>query len=114
MADINNWYGMSDPAILKELGQKLKAFRLQKNITQEEIAQKAGLNRMTVGEIEKGRSSSLLTFIQMLRALDKLDLLNTITTVPTVSPIQMAKLQRKSRQRASVSHVSQPKKQSSW
>ena len=114
MADINNWYAMSDPAILKEVGQKLKAFRLQKNITQEEMAQKTGLNRMTIGEVEKGRSSSLLTFIQILRALDKLDLLNTITTVSTVSPIQLAKLQRKSRQRASVSHVSQSKKQSAW
>ena len=114
MTSIINWYGMSDPAILKELGQKLKAFRLQKNITQEGLAQKAGLNRMTVGEIEKGRSSSMLTFIQILRVLDKLDLLNTITAVPTVSPIQMAKLQKKSRQRATVSLLSPPKKQSSW
>lgn len=102
MADINNWYAMSDPAILKELGQKLKAFRLQKNITQEEMAKKIGINRVTVGEIEKGRPSSLLTFIQILRVLDKLDLLNSMMVVPIVSPIQMAKFQKKTRQRASI------------
>ena len=114
MADINNWYAMSDLGILKELGQTLKTIRLQKNITQEEMAQKAGLNRMTIGKIEKGEPSSFLTFIQILRALDKLELLNNFTTVPTISPIQMAKLQKKSRQRASVSHQPPPKKQSSW
>ena len=115
MANINNWYAMSDPAILEEIGQRLKAFRLQKNITQEEMAQKIGVNRVTIGEIEKGRPSSLLTFIQLLRGLDKLDLLSNISTVPTISPIQMAKLQKKSRQRASVPQtVTQPKKQSSW
>ena len=115
MANINNWYGMSDPAIIKEIGQMLKAFRLQKNITQEEMAQKIGLNRVTIGEIEKGRPSSLLTFIQILRGLEKLELLNNITPVPTVSPIQMAKLQRKARQRASATHTSsEPKKKSTW
>ncbi len=53
MADINNWYAMSDPAILKELGQKIKAFRLQKNLTQQEMAGKAGLSRVTISETEK-------------------------------------------------------------
>jgi putative transcriptional regulator len=114
MYNINNWHAMSDPAILEEIGQRLKAFRLQKNITQEEIAQKIGVNRVTIGEIEKGRPSSLLTFIQLLRGLDKLDLLNSINIVPTISPIQMAKLQKKSRQRASVPQTVKPKKPNSW
>lgn len=105
---------MSDPAILKELGQQLKAIRLQKNTTQEEMAQKIGLNRVTIGEIEKGRPSSLLTFIQLLRGLDKLDLLNSFTSVPSISPIQMAKLQTKIRKRASVIHPSSTKKKSAW
>ena len=112
--DINNWYGMSDPAILKELGQRLKTFRLQKNITQEELAAKAGLNRVTIGEIEKGRPTSLLSFIQVLRGLDKLDLLNTITTGPAVSPIQMAKLQKKTRKRASAAQNPASNKKVTW
>lgn len=114
MTNISNWYAMSDPAILKEIGQKLKSFRLQKNITQEEMAQKVGLNRVTIGEIEKGRPSSLLTFIQILRGLEKLDMLNNITPVPLISPIQMAKMERKTRQRASPNLLTAPKKKSAW
>ena len=114
MANINNFYGMSDPAILKDIGQKLKAYRLQKNMTQEEIAQKAGVNRVTIGEIEKGRPSSLLTFIQILRGLKMLDLLNNIVPVSPVSPIQVAKMQRKTRQRASPVIAPPPAKKSKW
>ena len=114
MADINDWYAMSDPAILKELGQKLKAFRLQKNITQEEMARKIGLNRVTIGEIEKGRPSSLLTFIQLLRGLDKLELINTITSIPTVSPIQVAKSAKGTRKRASILPILIKKKAAKW
>jgi DNA-binding XRE family transcriptional regulator len=114
VTDINNWYAMSDPAILKDIGQKLKGFRLQKNMTQEEIAQKIGLNRVTIGEIEKGRPSSLLTFIQLLRGLDKLDLLNNIISAPTISPLQMIKLQGKSRKRASAKTPPKTKKKSAW
>jgi DNA-binding XRE family transcriptional regulator len=112
MANINNWYATSDPAILRELGQQLKLLRLQKNITQEEMAKKIGLNRVTIGEIEKGRPSSLLTFIQLLRSLDKLDLLNNFTSIPTISPIQMAKLQARVRKRASAVRPSKANKKS--
>ncbi|MES2006298.1 MAG: helix-turn-helix transcriptional regulator [Bacteroidota bacterium] len=100
MADINNWYAMSDPAILKELGQKIRAFRLQKNLTQAEMTEKTGLSRVTISEMEKGKPISLLTFIQVLRALDRLDWLNTLTSVPVISPIQIAKLSRRVRKRA--------------
>ena len=105
---------MSDPAILKELGEQLKSLRLQKNITQEEMAKKVGLNRVTIGEIEKGRASSLLSFIQLLRGLDQLDLLNNFTAVPIISPIQMAKLQSKKRQRASPIQLPGKRKKSEW
>jgi DNA-binding XRE family transcriptional regulator len=114
MSDINNWYAMSDPAIIKDIGQKLKGFRLQKNRTQEEIAREIGLNRVTIGEIEKGRPSSLLTFIQLLRGLDKLELLNNIIAVPAISPLQAIKLQVKSRKRASTKIPSGNKKKSTW
>ena len=39
-----DWYGMSDSAIIAELGNRLKSYRLRKNYTQEELAQ----NRVSV------------------------------------------------------------------
>lgn len=109
-----NWYAMSDPGIVKELCKQLKKLRLQQNITQEEMGRKTGLNRITIGETEKGRTPSLLTFVQLLRGLDKLDLLNEFMSIPTISPIQMVKLQTKTRKRASPVHLSSPKKKSKW
>ena len=109
-----NLDAMSDPAIIKELGEQVKALRLQKNITQEKMAEKTGLSRVTISETEKGRPASMQTFIQLLRGLDRLDLLNGFLSVPTISPIQMAKLQTKVRQRASSVEPTQPRKNSKW
>lgn len=109
-----NWYGMSDRAIVKELGQQLKKLRLQKNITQEEIAQKTGVSRKTIVETERGRPATLITFVQLLRGLDKLDLLNEFIIAPVISPIQIAKLQAKTRKRASSQNSTEIKKKSKW
>ena len=40
-------------AILAELGQRLKQARLNKNLTQEDVAKKVGVARRTVVEAEK-------------------------------------------------------------
>jgi len=39
---------------LKELGELIACARKEKRWTQEELAQRIGINRMTVGRIEKG------------------------------------------------------------
>jgi len=98
----NDWYGMGDNAILKELARFIKQLRLKKNYKQNELAEKAGIHRVTVSEFENGeRNISLLTFIELLRALNELELLETFKVQTTISPLQMAKLESKKRQRAS-------------
>lgn len=98
----NDWYGMGDNAILKELATFIKQLRLKKNYKQNELAEKAGIHRVTLSEFENGeRSISLLTFIELLRALNELELLETFKVQATISPLQMAKLESKKRQRAS-------------
>ena len=114
MTNINNWYGMSDPAILKEIGLQIKSHRLRKNFTQEALAAKAGVNRVTIGEIEKGRSSSLLTFVQVLRAIGKLEIFNHLLQENIISPIQFEKLEKKKRKRASSNKNIPPEKSSIW
>ena len=105
MLELNNnlnWYSMSDKAILKELALFVKQSRLKKNYKQNELANKAGIHRVTLSEFENGeRSISLLTFIELLRALDELELLEAFKVQATVSPLQMAKLEAKKRKRAS-------------
>ena len=104
MSDFNNtdWYGMSDPAILKSLSELIKQLRLKKNYTQSHLAEKAGIHRVTLGEFEHGaRSVSLTTFIQLLRALNELELLDVFKPRSSISPLQMVKLEGKKRHRAS-------------
>lgn len=94
-------YGMSDRAILKELGRRLKRKRLERNLSQHSLAERAGLNRTTVGELERGTPSGLLTLIQVLRALEVLDELDVILPDPGPSPLELARLKGRKRLRAS-------------
>lgn len=94
-------YGMSDRAILREMGRRLNRKRLDKNVSQQELAEMAGLNRTTVSEIEQGKPFAMLTFIQILRALDALDELDSLLPDPGISPLQLAKMKGKVRRRAS-------------
>ena len=97
-----NWFSLSDQAILRELGLFVKETRLKLNYTQNDLAEKAGVHRVTISEFEHGlRSISLITFIELLRALDLLDVLDAFQTRAVISPLQMARLEAQKRQRAS-------------
>lgn len=63
---------LSDRQILVELGRFIKTTRLQQNKTQQQIAEIAGVNRSTIVQIENGSGSTMLSFIQVLRALEEL------------------------------------------
>jgi len=95
------WYGKSDRAILREVGTRVRRRRLDRNISQQHLAEIAGLNRTTVSEFERGSPASLLTFVQILRALDALDELDSFLAEPLPSPLQLARLKGKQRRRAS-------------
>ena len=61
----------SDSAVLKELGARLKVYRLSKGITQEELAEIAGFTRSYYTEIETGkRNTSILNLYRLSLALD--------------------------------------------
>ena len=108
---IKDWYAMSNLAILRDLGLFIRDARLKKNYTQNELAKKAGVHRITIGEFEQGsRNISLLTFIELLRALNTLESLNEFEVKNVISPIQLAKLEAKKRQRASGPRKKQTKK----
>lgn len=100
--DINQWYANSNPAILVIFGNFIQQTRLQQNKTQQQVAAAAGINRSTLVQIEKGGGGTLLTFIQLLRALEQLHLLQQFAVQQQpLSPLQLAKLEQKKRQRAS-------------
>ena len=95
-----HWHSMSDPAILQELGTFIRHNRLQQNKTQQEVAESAGVNRSTLVQIEKGKGGTMLSWVQVLRALQLLDHLHQFKVVHQLSPLQLAKLDEEKRKRA--------------
>lgn len=98
---INKWHKLSDTAIVEEIGKMIQEVRLQKNYSQSKLAEISGLSRATISQLENGRPATLLTFVQVLRALNKFDILENMVQEPEISPLLYAKLQGKKRKRAS-------------
>jgi hypothetical protein len=66
-------------------------------------------------QIEKGAGGTLLSFIQILRALEQLQIFEHFEIKQQFSPLQLAKLEQNKRQRASTKKDSQNKKpKSDW
>jgi transcriptional regulator with XRE-family HTH domain len=77
----------TDEAVLSELGARLTAARLSRNLTQAQLAHDAGVSKRTVERIEAGQSTQLTSFLRMLRTLGLLDRLDLL--VPTAEPTPM-------------------------
>lgn len=113
--NIKYWHAMSDLALLELLGKFLQQTRLQQNKTQQQVATAAGINRSTIVKIENGESGTMLSYIQILRALGQLQLLEHFEIKQQISPLQLAKLEQQKRQRASIKKNSPIKKpKSDW
>jgi len=106
---------MSDPAIVAELGARMKQIRLQQNLSQEKLAEKAGLSRSAISEMENGKAAtSLLTIVQVLRVLDHLNLFDNWQSAETLNPLQMVKFTAARRLRATKKTRKLTKEEIEW
>lgn len=108
------WHAMSDAALLQMLGSYVHATRLAQNRTQLHVAEAAGINRSTLVQLEKGKGGTMLTFIQVLRALQHLHLFAEFQPQQQISPMLLAELELKKRKRASRQQPKKAAKKSSW
>lgn len=92
---------LSDKTTLRELGQRIARHRLNKNMTQHQLATESGVSRATLQRIEAGESQQVSTLIRLLRALDLLGNMDALVPVPPMSPLQQLKMSGKIRRRAS-------------
>ncbi|WP_080398652.1 helix-turn-helix domain-containing protein [Stenotrophomonas maltophilia] len=86
--------------IAEALGRRIRARRLLVNISQTALADKAGISRRALVQLEGGQGSTVHTLICVLKALGLEQQLSLIAFAPTVSPMAMLKAKR-SRSRAS-------------
>jgi len=96
-----NFDNLTDEQILLALTKRIRQQRLNLNITQEELSKRAGVHVQTIKNFESGKTTTLLTFILILRAFGNLDALNLVFPEPGISPIELLKLKGKGRERAS-------------
>ena len=90
-----------DGAVLKLLGTRLAQVRLAKNLTQEQVAEEAGLGLRTLQRLELGAAATQLSgFIRVCRVLGLLDRLDAFLPPPAPSPMAQLKLQGRGRHRA--------------
>ncbi len=92
----------TDAAVLAELGRRLERHRLQRDMTQSEMAEAAGIGRATLQRIERGESVQATSLVKLLRALGLLAALEVAIPEPLESPIALLERRRRSgRRRAS-------------
>lgn len=82
-------YFMSDKAIREELGSHIKQMRINARISQQELADKAGISRATITNMENGKGGTIDTLIAILRHLQKLNILDSFETNAPISPLVM-------------------------
>jgi len=81
------------------IGQRVRQYRLNRNITQATLARESSLSETAIKKAEKG-DSTLSTYIKILTVLGKED--NLLAAFPDEgeSPVQLMKNQGKVKQRA--------------
>ena len=92
---------MTDGVVVKTLCQSIKQMRLNKNLSQEDLAERSGVSRITISRMETGKAINLLTLVQLLRALESLELLNYLNIEPEISPLMVMEERAKYRKKAS-------------
>ena len=93
---------LTDEAILAEMGNRMARCRLDRQLTQADLAAQAGVSKRTVERIEAGDSVQMSTVIRILRVLDLLQGVDRLVPEPGLRPMDLLKLKGRERKRASV------------
>lgn len=100
-----NWSSINNSEVIIEIGERLRKQRINKKLTQKQLAEKAGLSLFTVAQIEKGNSISLNMLIALLRALQMLDNLQFLVPDQVISPISLLRNKNKEIKRIRIKKI---------
>ena len=92
---------LADDAVLKTLGKRFAQRRLDRNFTQAQLAEHAGVARGVVQRLELGQAVTTITLVRVMRTLNALDELDGAIPELGPSPLQVLKRDRGQRKRAS-------------
>ena len=85
-------YFMTNDALLQYVGKQMRQMRINARLSQQQLAERAGVSRSTVTQVETGKGMKMESVVAMLRVLNKLEILNNFETQAVISPLLIAKL----------------------
>ena len=91
----------TDDVILAELGRRVASRRIDMQLTQAQLAEKAGVGKRTVERFESGESTQMSTVVRLFRVLELLPNLDAMIPEPGIRPMDILRRKGKTRQRAS-------------
>jgi transcriptional regulator with XRE-family HTH domain len=80
-----------DDAFLQELGKRLVQFRIDQNLSQAELAKRAGVGKRTLERLETGETTQTRTLFRIFRELDLLRKIEIVFPEPTARPSRVIK-----------------------
>ena len=89
------WTELSDTAILKKFGARVKANRISKEMKQMDLARESGVGVSTIAKIESGHSVTFSLLISVMRTLGLLENLDMLVPEQKPSPMELLKMQGK-------------------
>jgi transcriptional regulator with XRE-family HTH domain len=75
---------LTNDEVMQLIGSRVREIRLTQNLPIEHLAERSGLNRKTILDLEAGRDVRFSSLIKLLRGLRKLDVLEA--AFPDVLP----------------------------
>lgn len=90
---------MSDLAVAREIGERLEQLRLEKNLTQQQLADEIGITAVSYRNLIDGKGK-FKNLIALMRALGKVEQFELLLPPSEFSPMERLKMRGKRRQRA--------------
>lgn len=113
MAYLIDFSTATSEQIEKALCERMEQIRLARNVTQENLAEEAGVAVRTIRNLEKGEGVSFDTAIRVMTALGVQQALESLLPDPTIRPVERVEARASERKRAS-SYLKPEKKTWTW
>jgi len=111
-------YLLSDSDLTVKISSRLKALRLQQNISRKELSVISGVSSSSVARMEDGEIKSFESLLRVLRTLGKIEIFSPLVEDEEISPKDYYHLMHsakvKTRKRASKSNTRKEEEVSQW
>lgn len=94
MLNQNEIRAMSNAEIIMLLGRRFKEYRLSCRLTQQDVAEKAGMSIVTLRQFENGKACNITmsNFLGLLRAIDCLEQIQEVLPEIPISPYTLQQI----------------------